>query len=231
MNFSSSPGKNCPKCERLCAFRQENQQKFPEFYNGAVPSFGSIDAEFLVIGLAPGLKGANATGRPFTGDYAGDMLYPALAKANLMQHCDWLQQGQLPSEVFRSAEHQITDVHFELDNVRITNAVRCVPPQNKPTTQEIAVCNGFLADEITAMLNLKVILTLGLVAHKATLKALRLKQSAFKFEHEAVHQIEDYKVLNSYHTSRYNVNTGRLTMPMFDAVIAKTKVMLKNGGS
>ncbi len=223
-----NPPKNCPKCERLCAFHEVNRQKYPDFYNGAVPSFGSIESPFLVIGLAPGLKGANATGRPFTGDYAGDLLYPALARKGFMQDTTWLEGGKLPSDIFRSAEHQITDVHFELNNARITNAVRCVPPENKPTTQEIAECNGFLLEEIKAMPNLKVIMTLGLVSHKAVLKALGEKQSAFKFGHSAVHEIDGYLILNSYHTSRYNVNTGRLTLAMFDEVIGKVKTLLEH---
>ncbi|MDG1287452.1 MAG: uracil-DNA glycosylase [Rickettsiales bacterium] len=220
------PDKNCPKCERLCDFHEQNRQKYPPFFNGAVPSFGALEAEFLVVGLAPGLKGANATGRPFTGDYAGDLLYPALARKGFMQDSAWLEGGKLPSDIFRSAEHQTTEVHFELDNARITNAVRCVPPENKPTTQEIAECNPFLLEEIKAMENLKVILTLGLVSHKAVLKALGQKQSAFKFEHSAVHEIDGYQILNSYHTSRYNVNTGRLTLKMFDEVISKAQSLL-----
>lgn len=222
------PDKNCPKCERLCEFRQENEVRYPNFFNGAVPSFGSLESELLVVGLAPGLKGANATGRPFTGDFAGDMLYPALARQGFMQDSAWLEGEKLPSDIFRSAEHQTTEVHFELKNARITNAVRCVPPENKPTTQEIAECNPFLIEEIQAMPNLKVILTLGLVSHKAVLKALGKKQSAFTFGHNAVHGIENYLILNSYHTSRYNVNTGRLTLEMFDGVINKAKTLLKH---
>lgn len=214
MQIFTLPDRNCPKCERLCAFHEENRKKFPEFYNGAVPSFGPLEAEFLIVGLAPGLKGANATGRPFTGDYAGDVLYPALIKAGLAR-------GQFK---------QRADDGLELVNTRITNAVRCVPPENKPTPAEINQCNGFLRDEIAAMPNLKVILTLGLVSHKAVLKALGQKQSAFAFSHGAIHQIPDsrFQILNSYHTSRYNVNTGRLTFEMFDAIIGKAKDLLQS---
>lgn len=224
------PAKNCPKCERLCAFHEGNRQKYPDFYNGAVPSFGSLESELLIVGLAPGLKGANATGRPFTGDYAGDVLYPALARNGFMSESDWLLEGILPSDVFRSVNlaEEESQRKMKLSNARITNAVRCVPPENKPTTQEIAECNPFLAAEINAMPNLKVILTLGLVSHKAVLKALGQKQSAFKFGHEMLHEIKGYQLLNSYHTSRYNVNTGRLTLKMFDGAIDKAKTLLKH---
>ena len=231
MQKSIVPAKNCPKCERLCDFRAENEQKYPAFYNGAVPSFGELDAGLLIVGLAPGLKGANATGIPFTGDYAGDMLYPALAKHGFMGKDSAWKDGTLPSDVFRATHEQEQTINHQLFNARITNAVRCLPPENKPTTTEIAECNPFLAQEIAAMPNLKVILTLGLVSHKAVLKALGLKQSAFKFEHAATHcpltpHISHLTLLNSYHTSRYNVNTGRLTHQMFDEVIAQAKALL-----
>jgi uracil-DNA glycosylase len=219
------PEQNCPKCPRLVSFREENQQKFPEFFNGAVSSFGELNAEFLIVGLAPGLKGANATARPFTGDYAGDLLYSALARQGFMQDSEWLKRGKLPSEIFRSAYHQPQEVPFALRNARITNAVRCVPQENKPTTQEIAECNPFLKAEIEAMPSLQVILSLGLVSHKAVLRALGMKQSALAFKHGAEHELEHFTLLNSYHTSRYNVNTGRLTVEMFDAVIAQARAL------
>lgn len=206
------PDRDCPKCTRLVTFRQDNAQKFPHFFNGVVPSFGADDAEFLVVGLAPGLKGANATGRPFTGDYAGDVLYPALVKAG-----------------FASGVYgQRIDDGLQLQNARITNAVRCVPPENKPTTPEIAECNPYLKAEITAMPKLKVMLSLGLIAHKAVLKALGHKQSAFAFGHGAEHQLADGLIMvNSYHTSRYNVNTGRLTVAMFDEVLAQVAELVR----
>lgn len=226
MQKYSHPPKNCPKCERLCDFRAQNGKKYPSFFNGAVPSFGPLEAEFLIIGLAPGLKGANATGIPFTGDYAGDLLYPALAENGFMgEQPEWVN-GTLPSEKFRSTYEQPASINHQLFNARITNAVRCVPPENKPTTQEIAECKPFLREEIDAMVQLKVILTLGLVSHKAVLKALGLKQSARKFTHGQVHEIEGYKLLNSYHTSRYNVNTGRLTFQMFEAVIKQARQLI-----
>ena len=234
------PPKDCPKCPRLCGFHAENRVKYPEFFNGAVPSFGALDSEFLVVGLAPGLKGANATSIPFTGDYAGDILYPALARHGYMEESSWFTQGKLPSEVFRSTYQQPEAINHKLKNCRITNAVRCVPPENKPTSAEINECNPFLTAEISAMKNLKVILTLGLVSHKAVLKAFGYKQSAFKFGHGAVHQIEldngDAKgdergktltLLNSYHTSRYNINTNRLTYAMFDAIITQATQLMK----
>lgn len=207
------PTHNCGLCVRLCLFRQENRQKYASFFNGAVPSFGRLDASVLVVGLAPGLKGANATGRPFTGDYAGDILYNALAKV-----------GFASGEYFKRADDGLA-----LHHVRITNAVRCVPPENKPTREEITLCNTFLADEMMAMPNLRVILTLGNISHNAVLKAMKLKLSHYKFAHGAEHAISFAKkhmvVLNSYHTSRYNIQTRALTEPMFDAIIARMKML------
>ena len=205
------PASRCSLCPRLVEFREENQRKFPHFYNGAVPSFGSLDARMLVVGLAPGLKGANASGRPFTGDFAGVVLYTALARAGLAQ-------GTYQARA---------DDGFRLTDVRITNAVRCVPPENKPAPEEAKTCNRFLAEEITAMPNLKLILCLGLTSHQAVLRTLKLKQKDFKFGHGKAHDISRATshapqvtyLLNSYHTSRYNVQTGRLTQEMFNTII------------
>ncbi|MFM9890136.1 MAG: uracil-DNA glycosylase [Rickettsiales bacterium] len=225
------PPPNCPLCPRLVAFRQANAGLFPHFFNGAVPSFGGLEAELLVVGLAPGLKGANATGRPFTGDYAGEVLYSALAKYDLAE----------------GSYERRADDGFHLLNVRITNAVRCVPPENKPTPLEEKTCNPFLIDELAAMPNLKIILSLGLTSHNAVLRTLKLKAKDFKFAHGAVHQVgargsgfgtrernnepratshEPLLLLDSYHTSRYNISTGRLTQDMFDAVVARAKALL-----
>lgn len=204
------PSSQCSLCPRLVAFREANQAKFPHFYNGAVPPFGPLDAQLLVVGLAPGLKGANATGRPFTGDFAGDVLYAALKKHGFTQG-DYQRRA---------------DDGFALLNVRITNAVRCVPPENKPTPAEAKTCNPFLINEIGAMKNLKVILSLGLTSHQAVLKTLKQKQSAFKFGHGAEHRIGNITLLDSYHTSRYNVQTGRLTDAMFDAIMAQAKALI-----
>lgn len=206
--------KDCTFCPRLVAFREANALKFPHFYNGAVPSFGDIRAQMLIVGLAPGLKGANATGRPFTGDYAGDILYAALAD-NSLAHGIYDKRA---------------DDGFALVNVRITNAVRCVPPENKPLPQEAKECNGFLAHEIRGMPNLRLILTLGNVSHGAVLKALKLKQSLYRFAHGAEHHVlvdgRPLIVLNSYHTSRYNIQTRRLSREMFATIIRRAQSVL-----
>ncbi len=207
-----NPDKNCAKCQRLVAFRKLNKQKFPSYYNAPVHSFGSLDAKILVVGLAPGLNGANQTNRPFTNDYAGDILYPCLKKFGFAQ----------------GTYQKRKDDGFELLNVRVTNSVRCVPPQNKVTAEEEKNCRPFLINEITNMPNLKIILTLGSVAHQCVLTALSYKKSAFKFQHGAVHFLakQNFYLINSYHTSRYNINTGVLTQAMFDEIILKMKGLL-----
>ena len=207
------PDRNCALCPRLVEFRKGNIAKFPSYYNGPVPPFGSIDAEVLIVGLAPGLNGANQTARPFTNDYAGDVLYPILKSFG-----------------FASGEYQKRkDDGFELKNVRVTNSVRCVPPQNKVTGDEVKTCGKFLIEEINDMKNLKIILTLGSVAHSAVLGVLGYKKAAFKFAHNAVHRLEKHNLVmvNSYHTSRYNINTGVLTEDMFRDVIRNIKTLLK----
>lgn len=207
------PSQECAKCPRLVEFRKQNQQKFPTYHNAPVESFGSLNSEILVVGLAPGLNGANQTNRPFTNDYAGDILYPALKKYGLA-HGNY---------------GKIKDDGFELFNVRISNAVRCVPPQNKVTTDEIKACRPYLQAEIAAMPNLKIILSLGAVSHGAVLQALECKKSAYKFAHGAEYKLEQRGLilLDSYHTSRYNINTGVLTAEMFDAIVAHL-IDLKN---
>lgn len=203
------PDKKCLKCPRLLYFRAENEVKYPAYYNGPVPSFGSLDAKILIVGLAPGLNGANQTARPFTNDYAGDVLYPILKEFDLAQ-------GQYGKR---------KDDGFELIGVRITNSVRCVPPQNKVTGDEVKNCGVYLIEEIKQMPNLKIILTLGSVAHNAVLGVLGYKKAAFKFAHNAVHKLDKHNLLmiNSYHTSRYNINTGVLTYDMFRDVIRNIK--------
>ncbi len=200
------PDKNCLKCSRLIAFRRENEMKFPDYYNGPVPSFGDLEAQILIVGLAPGLNGANRTGRPFTNDYAGDVLYPALKKFGLAE----------------GIYKRKSDDGFKLKNVRITNSVRCVPPKNQVTGDEVKNCGAYLIDEVNNMPHLKIILTLGGVAHNAVLGVLGYKKAAFKFAHGAVHQLDKHRLLliNSYHTSRYNINTGVLTQEMFEDVLA-----------
>ena len=203
------PQKNCSLCPRLVEFRNQNKIKFPTYHNAPVPSFGSINAKFLVIGMAPGLNGANQTGRPFTNDYAGDILYPSLKKFGLA----------------KGTYQKKADDGFELINTRVTNAVRCVPPQNKVIAAETNNCRQFLISEINSMPNLKIILTLGTVAHNALLSALGYKKSQFAFSHGKKHILDKHGVVlfNSYHTSRYNINTGVLTDDMFQKVIASIK--------
>ena len=208
------PPKDCQLCPRLVEFREGNRLAHPSFYNGAVPSFGPIDAQMVVVGLAPGLKGANATGRPFTGDYAGLVLYEALAKLG-----------------FAEGTYQARpDDGFTLKNVRITNAVRCVPPANKPTPQEEKTCNQFLVKELGAMTNVKLILSLGSLSHNAVLRTLKLKAKDYPFGHGSEHHLKSAAwsgiLLSSYHTSRYNVQTGRLTQPMFDSIVARAQQVL-----
>ncbi len=205
------PDKNCALCPRLKDFIDENREKFPDQYNAPVPSFGTKDAQLLIVGLAPGLKGANFSGRPFTGDYAGDLLYGTLLKFG-----------------FARGEY---DAHINdgltLLNARITNAVKCVPPQNKVTGDEINTCGQFLSEEIGQMKNLKVILSLGLVAHNAVLKVMDMKISYCKFAHQAQHNLpRDITLIDSYHCSRYNTNTGRLTTQMFENVFSDIKSIL-----
>ncbi len=214
MTFAPPPT-NCPLCPRLVAFREANQAAFPAFFNGAVPPFGDLNAQMLVVGLAPGLKGANASGRPFTGDYAGIVLYEALAKHGFAM-------GEYKARV---------DDGFTLKNVRITNAVRCVPPENKPMPQEEKTCNQFLIKELAAMPNLKLILSLGLTSHQAVLRTLKLKIKDYKFAHGVAHNLKTQgwsgTLLDSYHTSRYNVSTGRLTQEMFDQIIGRARELLQ----
>lgn len=212
MNKIIEPCRNCQICDKLVKFRNENKEKFPTFFNAPVPCFGEITSEFLVLGLAPGLQGANQTGRPFTKDYAGLVLYPALKKFGFAK-------GEYK-------EHK--NDGFELLNCRITNSVKCVPPQNKVTTEEVKNCSKFLISELENMPNLKVVLTLGLVAHNALLSVLGYKKSEYKFSHGMIHRLEKHNIimLNSYHTSRYNINTNRLTYKMFDEIIEKAKSLL-----
>ena len=215
VSFTPPPA-DCPLCPRLVAFREASRAQFPKFYNGAVPPFGELDAQMLVVGLAPGLKGANFSGRPFTGDYAGVVLY-----AGLLKH--GFATGIFDPNRLMNKE----DDGFKLLNVRVTNAVRCVPPENKPTPAEEKTCNQFLIKELAAMGNLKLILSLGLTSHNAVLRNFKLKVKDYKFAHGAVHQLPNgLTLLDSYHTSRYNVSTGRLTQAMFDEIIAAAKGLL-----
>jgi uracil-DNA glycosylase family 4 len=207
------PPRDCQLCPRLVEFRRDNAVAHDGYFNGAVPSFGAKNAWLLVVGLAPGLHGANRSGRPFTGDYAGELLYPTLLKVGLA----------------RGSYGAAADDGLILDGCRITNAVRCVPPQNKPTPAEQKTCRDFLVAEIAAMPKLKAILALGRIAHDAVLATLKLRKAAFPFGHGARHAISDRLTLtDSYHCSRYNVNTGVLTAAMFAKVLADVKA-LNNG--
>jgi len=207
---AAGPPADCVRCSRLAGFRRRNAAAFPDWHNAPVPSFGALEARLLVVGLAPGLRGANRTGRPFTGDYAGDLLYATLTEFGFARGC----YAARP------------DDGFTLTDCRITNAVRCVPPENKPTGPEIAACRPFLAAEMAAMPNLAIVLALGTLAHKSILAALGHRQSAVPFVHGAVHRLDGVALADSYHCSRYNTNTGRLTEAMFKSVFAEIRQRL-----
>ncbi len=201
------PDRDCPRCPRLVSFRLENRAKFPDWHNAPVPPFGGLDARLLIVGLAPGLRGANRTARPFTGDYAGVLLYGTLLKFGLA----------------RGTYAQSPDDGLTLTGARITNAVRCVPPQNKPEPSEFANCRPFLVGEIAAMPRLKAILALGKGAHDQILRTLSVRPAKdYKFVHGAQYRLPNGLVLaDSYHCSRYNTNTGVLTTAMFESVFEK----------
>jgi len=201
---SAEPEPDCPICPRLVAFRATNRTAHPDWFNGAVPSFGPELARLLIVGLAPGLKGANRTGRPFLGDYAGELLYRTLLNTGFA----------------RGRHDPGAPEALELVDCMITNAVRCVPPANKPMPSEIAHCRQFLKARVAALPNLHVILALGRIAHESTLDALGLKRRDYAFAHGARHELATGQLLfDSYHCSRQNTNTGRLTTPMFEAVL------------
>lgn len=218
------PAADCQLCPRLCAFREQNRGEYPHFYNGAVPPFGELDAQVLVVGLAPGLQGANATGRPFTGDYAGDVLYRSLLANGLARGRYESPRGERITGTYQDG--------LVLQGCRITNAVRCVPPENKPETAEIKTCNVFLKQEMAAMPQLKVVLSLGLVSHNAVLTAAGLKAGHGKFAHGAVHALPGGQwLVDSYHCSRYNINTNRLTQAMFDAAVAQARQLAEDSAA
>lgn len=208
-----APTPDCGLCPRLKEFRDSNAAKNPDWFNAPVPSFGAQDARLLIVGLAPGLKGANLTGRPFTGDYAGDLLYATLLKSGFA----------------RGNYAKVASDGLELLDCRITNAVRCVPPQNKPTGPETRTCSPFLDAEINGMPKLKAILALGGLAHGAVLGVLGERKAAYKFGHQARHQLDSGLTLfDSYHCSRYNTNTGKLTEQMFANVFNDIQEFFKN---
>lgn len=211
--FSQSPfepGRDCPLCPRLAEYRHANRGQYPHWFNGPVPSFGPADARLLIVGLAPGLQGANRTGRPFTGDYAGDLLYQTLLDYGFAQ-------GHYEAR---------PDDGLSLVDCRISNAVRCVPPQNKPLPAEINTCRTFLGATLTEMPALRAIVMLGRVSHDTTIKALGLRAAQAPFSHGAELQNGRLRLFDSYHCSRYNTNTRVLTTEMFRSVFASARQYL-----
>ena len=208
--LSGTPGRDCPRCPRLVAFRESWRAREPEWFNAPVASFGPLDARLLIVGLAPGLRGANRTGRPFTGDYAGDLLYDTLRKFE-----------------FAKGRYQARpDDGLELVDCRITNAVRCVPPENKPTPEEIASCRPFLSATIKEMPRLSAVLALGRIAHETFVTACGARRSEYPFAHGRAHAMGELKLFDSYHCSRLNTSTGVLTPKMFSEVLAKIRADL-----
>jgi uracil-DNA glycosylase family 4 len=210
--FDVGPSRDCGECPRLVQFREANRAAFPDWSNAPVPSFGEASARLLIVGLAPGLKGANRTGRPFTGDYAGDLLYETL-----------LRFGFAAGVYDRRA-----DDGLQLVDCAIVNAVRCVPPQNKPTPQEIASCRVHLKKSLAALPRMRVVLALGRVAHATALRAFGARSADFPFAHGARHALvpAGRALFDSYHCSRYNTNTGVLTEAMFHEVFAAIRAEL-----
>lgn len=209
---ATTPGRDCALCPRLAGYRASNRGANPGWFNAPVPSFGPIDARLLIVGLAPGVRGANRTGRPFTGDFAGALLYQTLLHFGLARG----EYGADPAD------------GLTLIGCRVTNAVRCVPPANLPKPLEVGTCNRFLAAEMAAMPRLACVLALGVVAHAAALRARGLPASHARFRHGAMHTLPDgLHLADSYHVSRLNTNTGRLTTPMFQAVVQDALAHLK----
>lgn len=208
--FTPEAPRDCPRCPRLVAFRAEAARAEPNWFNGAVPSFGSSDARVLVVGLAPGLRGANRTGRPFTGDYAGELLYSTLIAFGFA----------------RGTYRADPADGLELVDCMITNAVRCVPPQNKPLPDEIATCRGYFSARLAALPKLRALVVLGRVAHDQTVTTLSLRKSQLPFRHGARHAAGALTLFDSLHCSRLNTNTGRLTTEMFHAVFRDVRTFL-----
>jgi len=207
---SSVFDENCRACPRLAVFLDDVNERYPDYYCKPVPPFGDSQSQFLIVGLAPGMHGANRTGRPFTGDHAGILLYETLHKFGFSSH----------------RESIAADDDLRLTNCRITNAVKCLPPDNKPVGAEINTCNSFLGYELQSLPESSVVLALGGIAHRAIIKALAMRQSDFKFTHAAVHDLGNVTLLDSYHCSRYNTNTRRLTTEMFEGVFAQALELL-----
>jgi uracil-DNA glycosylase family 4 len=209
------PDQNCPLCPRLVDFREQVREREPGWFNAPVPPFGDPGARLLIVGLAPGLQGANRTGRPFTGDYAGDLLYATL-----------LEYGFAEGTYLARP-----DDGLKLIDCRIGNAVHCVPPQNKPLPVEINTCRAFLSATVATMPRLCAVVALGRIAHDSTLKVLNLRSAMAPFAHGAVHQAGPIRLYDSYHCSRYNTNTGVLTPAMFRDVFARVRADLNEGST
>ncbi|MEE9424531.1 MAG: uracil-DNA glycosylase [Methylococcales bacterium] len=201
---------NCRQCPRLAAFLDQVSLKYPDYHARPVAPYGPAESSLLIVGLAPGMHGANATGRPFTGDYAGILLYEALYQFGF--------------------SNQSQSIHLndglQLTDCRITNAVKCLPPDNKPVSSEVNQCNTYLMRELSDLADGSVILALGTIAHKAVIKAMQLRQADFHFAHNTVHQLSGKVLVDSYHCSRYNVNTKRLTTEMFHEVFKRIRTLL-----
>ena len=210
---TSQPAHDCQLCPRLAEFRRANRTNLPDYFNAPVPTFGASNARLLIVGLAPGLHGANRTGRPFTGDYAGDLLYATLKKFGFA-HGDYEARP---------------DDGLTLIDCRITNAVRCVPPENKPTPEEISTCRPFLAATIKEMGNLRAIVALGRVAHDTFIAAQEARRADYRFTHGCAQKIGAITLFDSYHCSRLNTNTGVLTPQMFRDVFARVREHLDAG--
>jgi uracil-DNA glycosylase family 4 len=204
--YPSVPSHDCPLCLRLAAFRDEQRQAHPDWFNAPVPSFGDSDAWLAIVGLAPGMQGANRTGRPFTGDQSGPLIYETLLKCGLAS-----------GEYLGRPDDGMT-----LHGTIIVNAVRCLPPQNKPTPEEMRTCRSFLEQDLAGLSKLKIVVALGQIAHQSAVKALGGRLPKAPFGHGNVHRMPSgLIVIDSYHCSRYNQNTGVLTAEMFEAVFAK----------
>jgi uracil-DNA glycosylase len=210
---SANPPRDCALCPRLVAYRADNAAREPAWFNGPAPSFGDPHAWLLIVGLAPGRTGANRTGRPFTGDWAGDLLYATLAKFALS----------------RGTYQARANDGLELTGAMITNAVRCAPPLNKPEPKEIGTCSQFLASQIAALPALTTIICLGKISHDATVRTLGGRLAQYPFAHGARHQVGGYTLIDSYHCSRYNTNTGRLTTQMFEDVFDHAREVHNKG--
>jgi uracil-DNA glycosylase family 4 len=203
--------RSCRACPRLAAFLDDVRERYPDYHCRPVPPFGDDAARLLVVGLAPGMHGANRTGRPFTGDHAGILLYETLHKFGFSTR----------------AQSESTDDGLTLLDCRITNAVKCLPPDNRPVGAEINTCNVYLANELGGLAEGAVVIALGGIAHRAIVKSVGLRQADFRFAHGAEHDLGRFRMLDSYHCSRYNTNTRRLTTGMFEQVFATARTLLE----